>query len=116
LGAAVIWRQDAHFRVDALIGRLESKNTGKVLKLIIALLCTVFFALFTYYGALLTLNANDRSPILEWPRPLWYSCMPLSGIIMTGYALRNVVQSTIELFAPDRFRPLDPDFNAVEEK
>jgi TRAP-type C4-dicarboxylate transport system permease small subunit len=115
-GAASIWRQDAHFRVDALIERVETKKPGRVLKLFIALSCTVFFVLFTYYGSLLTWNANDRSPILEWPRPLWYSCMPLSGAIMTVYALRNVMRSLSELIEPDRARRAAPEFDIAEEK
>lgn len=98
MGAAALWRQKAHFCVDALACRLEEKFSGSCLTVIIEALAVVFFITLTHYGYMLTINANDRSPILEWPRPLWYSCIPISGLIMALYSIRNLAGTIWGLF------------------
>ena len=30
------------------------------------------------------------SPILAWPKALWYMIMPIAGLIMIGYTLRDL--------------------------
>lgn len=92
IGAAALWREGAHFRVEALQNRFQGRATGQVLGLIVELVSLVFLAAFAYYGWELTVKANDRSPILEWPRPLWYVCIPLAGVIMVGYSIRRIIR------------------------
>lgn len=102
MGAAALWRQCQHFCVDALTSRLERRPSGFVLCLFIEILSAAFLVTLTYYGYQLTAHANDRSPILEWPRPLWYVCIPLAGAIMTGYSLRNIVGLVLGFLAKER--------------
>lgn len=97
LGAAALWRDNQHFYVEALETQLRGTVAGRILGLAIELCCITFFIVFTYYSYQLTVNANDRSPILEWPRPLWYSAMPLAGGLMIVYSIRNVVKKLIDL-------------------
>ena len=78
MGSAALWRRNEHFCVDALSCRLGRMRGGMIHSLCVGLLSLAFFVIFTYYGYLLTISANDRSPILEWPRPLWYASMPLA--------------------------------------
>jgi len=96
MGAAALWRSNEHFRVDVLSERLKQMRSGLFHSLLVGLLSLAFFMIFTYYGYQLTLSANDRSPILEWPRPLWYACMPLSGVIMTGYGIQRIIKDILE--------------------
>jgi TRAP-type C4-dicarboxylate transport system permease small subunit len=49
-----------------------------------------FLLVFTYEGWLLTRAANDRTPIFELPKLLWYAILPLSGAIMIGYTVRDL--------------------------
>ncbi len=92
MGAAALWRRNEHFRVDAFASKLGQSRSGLIHSLLVGLLSLSFFMIFTYYGYELTISANDRSPILEWPRPLWYAGMPLSGVIMTGYSIQRIVK------------------------
>jgi TRAP-type C4-dicarboxylate transport system permease small subunit len=46
---------------------------------------------FTYEGALLAMKATDRSPIFELPKTLWYMVIPISGAIMIGYTIRDLI-------------------------
>ena len=89
LGTACLWRNRSHFRVELITGWLAGSKSGQVLEIILNLLALVFFLVFTYQGWILSGKATDRSPILELPRYLWYMIMPLSGLIIVGYTLRD---------------------------
>jgi len=63
---------------------------GHILNIVIQLLALAFLLVFTYQGFNLTIMATDRSPYFEFPKYLWYICMPLAGLIMTAYTIRNL--------------------------
>lgn len=90
LGAAALWRDGSHFRVDLIPGWLAGSRAGRGLEILLSVLALGFFLLFTYESAVLTRAANDRSPTLELPKVLWYIILPMSGAIMTGYSLRHL--------------------------
>jgi TRAP-type C4-dicarboxylate transport system permease small subunit len=90
LGAAALWRTRSHFRVDLLPSLLAGTRAGQVLEIILSLMALAFFLVFTYEGAVLTLRTAMPSPILALPKALWYMIMPLSGLIMIGYTIRDL--------------------------
>jgi len=102
MGAAALWRRNEHFCVDALSCKLGQLRSGLLHSLLVGVLSLSFFVIFTYYGYLLTISANDRSPILEWPRPLWYASMPIAGVIMTGYCIQSIIKMALQIFAPGK--------------
>jgi len=102
MGAAALWRRNEHFCVDALACKLGQLRGGILHSLLVGLLSLSFFVIFTYYSYLLTISANDRSPILEWPRPLWYASMPIAGVIMTGYCIQSIIKIALEIIAPGK--------------
>jgi TRAP-type C4-dicarboxylate transport system permease small subunit len=91
LCAAALWRQRAHFSVDVVTDRLRGSKTGRILKIFLSFFSLVFLLVFTYQGALLAKMATDRSPIFELPRTLWYIVIPISGAIMIGYTIRDLL-------------------------
>jgi len=97
MGAAVLWRDNEHFRVLWLPNKLNGRTSGNILALVVEALSIAFLVVMTYYGMKLTVAAHDRSPILELPRHIWYSCIPLAGIIMIAYSIRNVVGNVREI-------------------
>jgi len=90
LGAAALWRDRTHFRVDLLPIKLGNSKAGLKLEIGLALLALGFFLVFTYQGGWVSYRATDRSPILELPRYLWYGVMPLAGAIIVGYTIRDL--------------------------
>ena len=90
LGAAALWRGRSHFRVELLPEWLTGSKAGRVLDIVLSLLALIFFLVFTYQGGVLSIKATDRSPVLEFPRYLWYGVIPLSGMIITGYTIRDL--------------------------
>lgn len=89
-GAAALWRDRTHFRVDLIPGLLKNSKAGRVLEIILGLLALIFFLVFTYQGGLVSIKATDRSPIMELPRFLWYGVLPISGGIVIGYTVRDL--------------------------
>jgi len=92
VGTAALWRDNEHFSVQWLPNKLKGKTTGRWLGIFVEILSIFFLAVMTYYGAILMISAHDRSPILELPRHIWYLCIPLAGLIMIGYSLRNLLR------------------------
>ena len=89
LGAAVLWRGRSHFRVDLVPGLLAGTRAGQALEITLSLMSLLFFLVFTYEGTILTLRTAMPSPILGWPKALWYMIMPISGVMMIGYTVRD---------------------------
>ena len=90
LGAAVLWRSRSHFRVDLLPGLLAGTRAGQALEIVLSVMALAFFVVFTYEGAVLTLRTATPSPILAWPKAIWYAIMPISGVTMIGYTIRDL--------------------------
>jgi TRAP-type C4-dicarboxylate transport system permease small subunit len=90
LGAAVLCRGRAHFRVDLIPSMIAKRRAGQVLEILLSLMALAFFLVFTYEGAVLTMRTVMPSPILALPKALWYLAMPLSGLFMIGYTVRDL--------------------------
>jgi TRAP-type transport system small permease protein len=90
LCSAGLWRQRAHFRVEVVTDWLRGSKVGRGLEILLTLICLIFLFVFTYEGYLLAMKATDRSPIFEFPKTLWYLSMPVAGVIMFGYTLRDL--------------------------
>ena len=89
--SAELCRQRKHFTVDLIPNTVAGTRTGHIVDIVIQSLALAFLLIFTYEGALLTIKATDRSPIFEYPKTLWYKSMPISGMIMIGYTIRDLL-------------------------
>ena len=90
LCSAGLWRQRTHFRVEVIKEWLGGSKAGRVLEILLSLLSLVFLLVLTYQGGLLAVKATDRSPVFEYPKTLWYLSIPISGLIMIGYTIRDL--------------------------
>lgn len=90
LCAANLWRERSHFRVELIPNRLANKKSGRNLEISLCILALFFFLVFSYEGGILSAKATDRSPIMEWPRYLWYFVLPFSGGIIIVYTMRDL--------------------------
>ena len=90
--SAELCRQRKHFIVDLIPNMIAGTRTGRVLNIVTLLLALAFLLVFTYQGFKLTILATDRSPYFEFPKYLWYLCIPIAGLIMTGYTARDLYQ------------------------
>jgi TRAP-type C4-dicarboxylate transport system permease small subunit len=99
IGAAVLWRENSHFRVEWLSSKLENRTAGHVLGVIVELISLFFLAVMTHQGLRLTLLANDWTPILKLPKRLLYLDIPIAGSLMIAYGIRNIVHHILLLKA-----------------
>jgi TRAP-type transport system small permease protein len=90
LGAAVLCKKRKHFSIGTVPEWLGRLKAGRGLNIFLSFMALVFFLVFTYEGALLALQATDITPMMELPKRFWYLSMPISGIIMIGYTIRDI--------------------------
>jgi TRAP-type C4-dicarboxylate transport system permease small subunit len=91
LGSAVLWKERSHFRVDLVPLWLGETRAGTFLQVFLNILSLVFFLVFTFQGVILTQRTTDNSPILDLPRILWYIIMPVTGAVIIGYIIRDLL-------------------------
>lgn len=97
LGTAALWRENDHFTISFLPELLRGKKSGLALDLVIGLISLFFISAFTYYSFNITLRANDWTPVINLPKKLLYASMPVSGVIMVVYSLRNIIVSAVKM-------------------
>lgn len=90
IGAAALWRDAGHFRVDWLSQKLGAGIAGSALTVFLALLSLGFLVAMTVYGADLTSRSRALTPILGLHTGLFYVVIPISGALMTVYSLRDL--------------------------
>lgn len=106
IGAAALWRESSHFRVEWFYTKFENRKAGYILGVLIETLCLFFLAVLTYQGLRLTLLANDWTPILKLPKRLQYVDIPIAGALMILYSIRNIVCHIFSLLDRDNSKVL----------
>jgi TRAP-type C4-dicarboxylate transport system permease small subunit len=77
---------------DWISGRLIRNPLAiRVYRLVLECLVLAFALIFFYYSQRLTGLAMDVTNVFAIPKKILYSCMPISGLIMVVYSLRNVI-------------------------
>ena len=92
IGAAALWARDDHFRLDWVSKKFEGTPFGHLVNIVVEILSLTFMGIFFYQSFRLTFLAQDWTPVFNIPRACLYACMPISGAIMVGYSIRNVLR------------------------
>lgn len=93
LGAAALWRENEHFAITFFPDLFRGKRSGHALGVFLNLLALLFIGVFTWYSLKLTLRVSDWTPVINMPKKILYASMPVSGMFMVIYSLRNVFVS-----------------------
>lgn len=102
-GAAALWREGLHFRVDWLDALAGPGRAHAALLAVLSLLSLAFLVAMTRYGWDLTVRSRALTPILGLPTALFYVAIPISGAVMCLYSLRDLVLAGRDLIhAPER--------------
>jgi len=101
-GAAALWREREHFAVDWLEVTLGQSQYAIILRGLISLLCLCFLLAMTIYGYDLFVRSRALTPILQLPSSLFYSVIPLSGLVMVLYTLRDINVAFSDLLSHKR--------------
>ena len=89
IGAAALWRDGEHFRVDWLEGR-AGRAGARALRVLVGLLAAAFLFAMTWKGIDLASRSRAVTPILGWPVAWTYAAIPVSGAIMLAYTARDL--------------------------
>jgi TRAP-type transport system small permease protein len=90
-GAAALWITNEHFSVGDLIERrIANLKLRHVYRMILQSLVLAFAVIFFYYSLNLTIAARDVTNVFAISKRILYSCLPISGIIMVIYTIRNI--------------------------
>jgi TRAP-type C4-dicarboxylate transport system permease small subunit len=95
-GAAALWARDEHFKLDWINKKIKGTQTGHLVAVGLELISLFFLVIFFYQAMRLTILARDWTPVFNVSRRLLYVCMPISGLIMVGYSIRNVVREVLK--------------------
>ena len=98
-GAAALWRENDHFRVDWL-ERSVPGGPAPALRVLIAGLPIAFLAAMIYYGWDLTVRSPALTPILGLPTALFYLAIPFSGLVMLVDSVRDLARAVLSPSAP----------------
>ncbi|MEI6898038.1 MAG: TRAP transporter small permease [Psychromonas sp.] len=106
MGAAYTLGQKRHLAIDLLAMKLEHDAIKhKRLKLLINLISMVFASVIMVYGGgklmLKTLATGQISPSLGMEMGLVYAAIPLCGLFMMAYLLRDILED------------ISPDINSI---
>ncbi len=104
-GAAALWISHEHFGVgDWIEKRMGNLRMRHVYRLIIELLVLCFVVIFFYYSLKLTILARDVTNVFAIPKRVLYSCLPVSGVIMMIFSIRNIALEIIGTFKSEQER------------
>ncbi|KFB09383.1 TRAP transporter small permease [Nitratireductor basaltis] len=90
-GAAALWREHDHFRVEWLDELFANTPMAIVLKIVVSLLSLGFLLVMTRYGWSLTKGSSAVTPLLNLPTSIFYFAIPFSGAIMCAYSVRDLI-------------------------
>jgi len=100
-GAAALWILQGHISVGDWIEKsIGNPRLRHLYRMFIELLVLVFAAVFFYYSLRLTILALDVTNVFAIPKRVLYSCMPVVGVIMVIYSLRNIAVEIIRIGKP----------------
>jgi len=98
LGAAALWREHDHFRVDWLDHAINASSLGRLINTLLVLISLSFLVLMTWYGYQLAARSQALTPIIQFPVKALYFSIPVAGFIMCIYSLRDLWNS---MFSPN---------------
>ncbi|MEM8852246.1 MAG: TRAP transporter small permease [Pseudomonadota bacterium] len=100
IGAAALWREHEHFRVDWLEAAL-SLRPRRALQVFTIALSLGFLCLMAVKGYDLASRSRAVTPILSVPTAYIYATIPVAAAIMAIYSLRDLVVALRGLSKPE---------------
>lgn len=97
VGAGALWREREHFAINVLPQGLSDGRTGRAVAVLIALIGLGFALTLLWYGWAFVGRVTATTPVLGWQQAHAYACLPISGALMSMYALRDLWQALARL-------------------
>lgn len=82
LGAVVLWREGAHFRVE-ILARVLPPRPARIAEFLVHALMLVFALVFTYQSFKFAAGTAEMTAFFAVSKTAWYTSMPVAGALMT---------------------------------
>lgn len=92
IGGAAAYKRNLHFGIDILVDRLPVKGK-RILRQAMTFLFIILFAVMTYLGVMLTVNAKKVMIYSGWSYKIMDAALPLGFASMTFYAIKFFIMS-----------------------
>ena len=89
LGAVVLWREGAHFRVEFL-QRSLARRPAWVVEGVAYALALVFALVFSYQSYHFVVGTAEMTAFFAVSKTAWYASMPVAGTLMVLAALADL--------------------------
>ena len=101
-GAAAVWVIHGHFSVGDWISKfLPNMRARFVYRFLVELASLVFIAIFFKYSLDLTLQTTEATTAFAISKSWLYACMPISGLIMVIYSIKNMYLELAAIVRPE---------------
>ena len=102
-GAAAVWVVHGHFSVgDWISSRLPNVRARFVYRFLVELASLVFILVFFKYSFDLFYATEEATTAFAMSRKWLYACMPISGLIMVIYSLKNMYLELEAVLNPEQ--------------
>jgi TRAP-type C4-dicarboxylate transport system permease small subunit len=100
-GAAAVWVTHSHFSVGDWISKyLRSVRARFAYRLVVELLSLLFAVVFFKYALDITMRTQELTPAFAMSKKWLYACMPITGIVMILYSLKNMYLELAKIVNP----------------
>jgi TRAP-type C4-dicarboxylate transport system permease small subunit len=101
-GAAAVWVVHGHFSVgDWLSKRLPNVRARFAYRFLVELASLIFIAVFFKYSFDLFWATEEATTAFAMSKKWLYACMPISGLIMVIYSLKNMYLELDAILHPE---------------
>lgn len=100
-GAALLWKRKEHSRIDFLVEKYKGTKKAYIIELIISIFGLIFMFFLVKHSMQLVSRATAWSPIFKIPKKAFYSCIPISAVIMMIYAIKDIIVNSLLIFGKD---------------
>ncbi len=100
--AAALGHEKAHFKVDLLFQKFKGYKKFHLVDAAAHLTALTFYVLLFAYGLSLFNGAHQTMPTLGIPKRWAYLSIPISGALLSLYALRDFAESMLRAFGKKR--------------
>lgn len=98
LGMPYAYGQDKHISINLITKTFHVKNLLLTKVVIEALVMILSVVVLIIGGVMVTMNSIGQiSPAMQMPMPLYYACLPISGVLMTFYCIIRLAGFTKEI-------------------
>lgn len=93
IGSCALWRERQHFAIELLTDASGKGRLARPHRIGVALVGLLFAVVLLVYGGQFVSRSFATTSVLELPQAWVYACLPFAGLLMTGYALRDLWQA-----------------------